>query len=60
MTAEASVMNKTAIVLAADNAVTIGDGKRGGPVDVVVITKTNGFIWIKNKSVLDQKLNQHF
>ncbi|MEQ8524326.1 hypothetical protein [Gracilimonas sp.] len=32
----------------------------GGPVDVAVITKGDGFIWIKRKHYFDPKLNHHF
>jgi hypothetical protein len=32
----------------------------GGPVDVAVISKGEGFIWIKQKFYLDPHLNPHF
>jgi hypothetical protein len=32
----------------------------GGPVDVAVISKGDGFIWIKRKHYFDPQLNQHF
>ncbi len=32
----------------------------GGPVDVAVISKGDGFIWIKRKHYFDPKLNHHF
>lgn len=32
----------------------------GGPVDVAVATKGDGFIWMKRKHYFDPKLNQHF
>ncbi len=32
----------------------------GGPVDVAVISKKDGFIWIKRKHYFDIKYNQHF
>ena len=32
----------------------------GGPVDVAVISKTEGFIWIKRKQYFDISLNPHF
>lgn len=32
----------------------------GGPVDIAVITKGDGFIWIKRKHYFDPKLNQSF
>ncbi len=32
----------------------------GGPIDVAVISKGDGFIWIKRKHYFKQELNQHF
>jgi len=32
----------------------------GGPIDVAVITKGDGFIWIKRKHYFDASLNHHF
>lgn len=32
----------------------------GGPIDVAVITKGDGFIWIKRKHYFDPRLNHHF
>jgi nitric oxide synthase oxygenase domain/subunit len=32
----------------------------GGPVDVAVISKGDGFIWIKRKHYFDPNLNHHF
>ncbi|MCL2549745.1 MAG: hypothetical protein FWE78_02235 [Methanimicrococcus sp.] len=32
----------------------------GGPADVAVISKTDGFIWIKRKQYFDAALNPHF
>jgi hypothetical protein len=32
----------------------------GGPTDVAIITKGDGFIWIKRKHYFDPKLNTHF
>jgi hypothetical protein len=32
----------------------------GGPIDVAVITKGDGFIWMKRKHYFDVKLNNHF
>lgn len=32
----------------------------GGPIDVAIITKGDGFIWIKRKHYFDEKLNHHF
>lgn len=32
----------------------------GGPTDVAIISKGDGFIWVKRKHYFDPKLNQHF
>jgi hypothetical protein len=32
----------------------------GGPTDVALISKGDGFIWVKRKHYFDPKLNQHF
>lgn len=32
----------------------------GGPVDVAVISKGDGFVWIKRKHYFRPELNQHF
>lgn len=32
----------------------------GGPVDVAVVTKGDGFIWMKRKHYFDPKLNSQF
>lgn len=32
----------------------------GGPVDVALISKGDGFIWIKRKHYFDERLNHHF
>ena len=40
--------------------VTTDDETVGGPVDVAVITKGDGFIWIKRKHYFDASLNQHY
>ncbi|MGP3662252.1 hypothetical protein ACTU9R_35435 [Burkholderia gladioli] len=32
----------------------------GGPVDVAVISKGDGFIWIKRKHYFSPELNPHF
>jgi len=32
----------------------------GGPIDVAVISKGDGFIWIKRKHYFDKNLNHHF
>ncbi|MFM2017539.1 MAG: hypothetical protein RL007_1195 [Bacteroidota bacterium] len=40
--------------------ITFAEESVGGPVDVAVISKGDGFIWIKRKMYFDPKLNQHF
>ena len=32
----------------------------GGPIDVAVISKGDGFVWIKRKHYFDPALNPHF
>jgi hypothetical protein len=32
----------------------------GPPVDVAVITKGDGFVWIKRKNYIDPKINYHW
>ncbi|TNE55383.1 MAG: hypothetical protein EP338_03715 [Bacteroidetes bacterium] len=39
---------------------TMAEESVGGPVDIAVITKGDGFIWIKRKHYFDPKLNQSF
>jgi hypothetical protein len=39
---------------------TLAEESVGGPVDVAVVTKGDGFIWIKRKHYFDAKLNQGF
>jgi hypothetical protein len=40
--------------------VTMADETVGGPIDVAVISKGDGFIWIKRKHYFDPTLNQRF
>lgn len=40
--------------------ITFAEESVGGPVDVAVISKGDGFIWIKRKHYFKQELNQHF
>lgn len=40
--------------------ITFAEESVGGPVDVAVISKGDGFIWIKRKHYFDPKLNQYF
>ena len=39
---------------------TFAEESVGGPVDVAVISKGDGFIWIKRKHYFDPSLNSHF
>ena len=38
----------------------VKDETVGGPIDVAIITKGDGFIWIKRKHYFEAKLNPHF
>ena len=38
---------------------TSSDESVGGPIDVAVITRSEGFIWIKHKEWFKQELNPH-
>ncbi len=40
--------------------ITFAEESVGGPVDVAVISKGDGFIWIKQKHYFRPELNQHF
>jgi len=40
--------------------ITFAEESVGGPVDVAIISKGDGFIWIKRKQYFDSKLNEHF
>lgn len=40
--------------------ITFAEESVGGPVDVVIISKGDGFIWIKRKRYFKPELNQHF
>ncbi len=39
---------------------TFAEESVGGPVDVAIVTKGDGFIWIKRKHYFDPELNQHY
>lgn len=39
---------------------TMAEESVGGPVDIAVITKGDGFVWIKRKHYFDPELNQNF
>ena len=40
--------------------VTLEDETVGGPIDVAVISKGDGLVWIKRKHYFDSSLNHHF
>ena len=40
--------------------ITIGSETVGGPIDVAVISKGDGFVWIKRKHYFKPELNPHF
>jgi hypothetical protein len=40
--------------------ITFAEESVGGPVDVAVISKGDGFVWIKRKHYFNPTLNQHF
>ena len=62
-------LQKTELAEMAESLVNLTSFKRhvskesetvGGPIDVAVITKGDGFIWIKRKHYFDANLNNHF
>jgi len=40
--------------------ITFAEESVGGPVDVAIISKGDGFVWIKRKHYFNPELNQHF
>lgn len=40
--------------------ITFAEESVGGPVDVAIISKTDGFIWLKRKHYFKPELNHHF
>ena len=54
MTAEVAIANQGAVALAADLETV------GGPIDVAVISKGDGFVWVKRKHYFPADLNNHF
>lgn len=64
-----SIMQKSELALLAESLVTLTSQKRQfsaeeetvkGPVDVAVISKGDGFIWIKRKHYFQPEINPHF
>lgn len=69
VTTAVSILPKEELALMAESLVSLTSLKRkvsidqetvGGPVDVAVISKGDGFVWIKHKHYFDIKLNQNF
>ena len=58
---ELAVMAETLINLTCfKRKMSLEEETAGGPIDVAVISKGDGFIWIKRKYYFDKKLNPHF
>lgn len=58
---ELAIMAETLVNLVSfRKQVTIADETVGGPIDVAIISKGDGMIWIKRKHYFDPLLNQHF
>ncbi|WP_319764463.1 hypothetical protein [Maridesulfovibrio sp.] len=64
-----SILPKSELALFAETLVNLTGIKRrmsfdresvGGPTDVAIITKGDGFVWIKRKHYFDPSLNHHF
>jgi hypothetical protein len=64
-----NTLQKTDLAEMAESLVNLTSFKRhvsrdtetvGGPTDVAILTKGDGFVWIKRKHYFDIKLNQHF
>lgn len=64
-----SVLPKDELALMAESLVNLTSFKRritfdaetvGGPIDVAVISKGDGFIWIKRKHYFEAEKNPHF
>jgi hypothetical protein len=64
-----SVLPKDELAAMAESLVNLTSFKRrvsseeetvGGPIDVAVISKDDGFIWIKRKHYFDPELNHQF
>jgi hypothetical protein len=47
-------------ITALKRRVTLGAETVGGPIDVAVISKGDGFIWIKRKHYFDMSYNESF
>jgi hypothetical protein len=56
----ASMAESLVAITALKRRVTLGAETVGGPIDVAVISKGDGFIWIKRKHYFDWEYNQSF
>lgn len=56
----ASMAESLVAITALKRRVTLGAETVGGPIDVAVISKGDGFIWIKRKHYFDIELNRSF
>ena len=56
----ASMAESLIAITALKRRVTLGPDTVGGPIDVAVISKGDGFIWIKRKHYFDIELNRSF
>ena len=58
---ELAIMAETLVSLTSfKKRVSMEEETVGGPIDVVVISKGDGFIWIKRKHYFERELNQQF
>ena len=58
---ELAIMAETLVSLTSfKKRVSMEEETVGGPIDVAVISKGDGFIWIKRKHYFDRELNQQF
>jgi hypothetical protein len=58
---ELALMAETLVnITAFKRRVSIGSETVGEPIDVAVISKKDGFIWIKRKHYFERQYNQHF
>ncbi len=58
---ELAVMAETLVNLTSfKRKVSIGSETVGGPIDVAVISKGDGFVWIKRKNYFNKELNPRY
>jgi hypothetical protein len=56
----ASMAESIVAITALKRKVSLGVETVGGPIDVAIISKHDGFIWIKRKYYFDASLNRSF